>query len=290
MLRTTGKTFTRTLPNDTYAYITPQPSSMSSRYVLITGASGVLGRAMAVSYAKAGVAGLALSGRNMSALKQTADAVTAQGKCELLLLTADTTSQTDVERMAEEVKEKWGRLDVLVNNAGLMETPRKIANSEPSEWWKTFEVNVFGTFLMCRSFVPLLLAPSASMGLKTIVQISSGAAHVFTPGASAYQSSKTWLLRFNDFLTAEYADEGLLAYSVHPGGVATEVSKNLPEETRGILNCTPELAGDSVVWLSRVRRDWLADRYVCVQWDMEEFEKRKEEVVEQNLFRVRLRV
>lgn len=70
----------------------------------------------------------------------------------------------------------------------------------------------------------------------------------------------------------------------------TELASALPEETLKILNDKPELAGDSMVWLTAVRREWLAGRYVSVTWDMEEFLGRKQNIVEGDLLKIRLDV
>lgn len=77
---------------------------------------------------------------------------------------------------------------------------------------------------MTRSFVPLLLKGSG----KTILNVSSGAAHVVFPGASAYQITKMALLRFSEFINADYGEQGMVAFSIHPGGVATDLAAGMP--------------------------------------------------------------
>lgn len=80
---------------------------------------------------------------------------------------------------------------------------------------------------MTRSFLPLLLASTA----KTILNISSAGAHIVSYGGSAYQTTKFALLRLSEFTNAEYgAPGGILAYSVHPGGVVTQLAQGLPRE------------------------------------------------------------
>jgi len=145
-----------------------------------------------------------------------------------------------------------------------LETFKNIHESDPDEWWKSFEINVKGVYLMSRAFLPLLLRG----GDKTIVTTTSIGAHVIMPGASAYQTAKQTVLRLNDFLTVEYGSEGLLAYGIHPGGVKTDLALGMPEQAHQLLTDEPELAGDTIVWLTKEKRDWLADRYINVQWDM----------------------
>lgn len=138
---------------------------------------------------------------------------------------------------------------------------------------------------MTRSFLPLLLASKG----KTILNISSGGAHYTSYGGSAYQSTKFALLRLSEFTNAEYGEQGILTYSLHPGGVVTQLSSGLPQEMQArILKDKAELASDTFVYLTRKREEWLAGRYIDVRWDMEEFFGMKEEIVGKDLLRVRL--
>jgi hypothetical protein len=73
-----------------------------------------------------------------------------------------------------------------------------------------------------------------------------------------------------------------------PGGVLTDLAKDLP--IAHLLSDTPELAGETMVWLSSEKREWLAGRYVSVNWDMEEFMCKKDEIVEKDLLKVRMAV
>ena len=96
-------------------------------------------------------------------------------------------------------------------------------------------------------------------------------------------------MRLNDFLTAEYAEEGLLTYSIHPGGVKTELASGMPEYMHKHLKDEPELAANTLVWLTNEKRTWLADRYINVQWDMEELVSKREEIESKGLLTMRLR-
>lgn len=125
---------------------------------------------------------------------------------------------------------------MLINNAGYLETFTPVADSDIDEYWKTWEVNYRGVYWVTKAFLPLLLSPNFKNarkedGLKTIVNLSSAGAHLTRFGASAYQTTKFALLRFTEFLAAEYGGEGLLPFAVHPGGVMTELSSNMPKYT-----------------------------------------------------------
>ncbi|KAF2221805.1 hypothetical protein BDZ85DRAFT_264426 [Elsinoe ampelina] len=202
----------------------------------------------------------------------------------------DVTSSTSIADAAGAVETQFGRLDILVNNAGYLESFARVAESDPEEWWKTMGVNLQGPYLLSRAFLPLLLKTDGGRGRKTIFNTSSVGALIKRPGASAYQTSKFALLRLSEFLDVEYGDQGVLCVAFHPGGVMTDLAKVMPPETHHLLQDKVELAGDTVAWLSKERMEWLAGRYLSVNWDMEELEKEKKRVVEGDLLKMKLAV
>jgi NAD(P)-dependent dehydrogenase (short-subunit alcohol dehydrogenase family) len=113
----------------------------------------------------------------------------------------DITDSNAVARAAAEVKDRFGRLDILIINAGFMTPALPIVEADEDLWWKTFEVNLRGAFLMCKHFTPLLLGTDG--GLKTLANINSVAAHNLRPNASAYGTSKLAILKLTEFLLVE---------------------------------------------------------------------------------------
>jgi NAD(P)-dependent dehydrogenase (short-subunit alcohol dehydrogenase family) len=215
-------------------------------------------------------------------VKQAANEVRADTK--IIAINLDVTSIDSVQAAAKEVKSAFGHLDVLINNSGYLSTFQLIGSSDPLEYWKTWETNLNGTYLCVRYFLPLLL----DLHLKTTINISSGDTHVVIPGASAYQSSKFALCRFTEFLDAEYAEQGLITLALHPGGVKTELAHTMPESMHDLLTDTVELAAETLVWLCKERRKWLGGRFVASTWNMEELERRKEEIVRDDLLKFRM--
>jgi NAD(P)-dependent dehydrogenase (short-subunit alcohol dehydrogenase family) len=283
-----ASTFTDTIHHETYPAISPSQFNLKGRTVFITGASRGIGLAMAVSYTKAGVSGLCISARgDLSATKSAIMGAAEQAKLpapKILAVSLDVTNQESVEAAAAEFSKIFPEgLDILVNNAGLIEPVCKIGDSDPTAWWKTFEGNVKGTYLPTRSFLPHLL--HKSKGLKTIVNVASVGAHSIIPGMSSYNTTKLAVCRFTEYLQAEYADQGIIATSFHPGGVSTELSRSLPGEMHVYFMDTAELAGDSVVWLTGERREWLAGRYVDCNWDVLELESKKKDILERGLLK-----
>ncbi|PYH87853.1 NAD(P)-binding protein [Aspergillus ellipticus CBS 707.79] len=276
---------------DTYPFIEPTQADLTGKSVLITGASKGIGKATAISFATAGCSTILLAAR--SDLTDVITAVHAaarkanRAQPSIHALTVDVTSETSVRAAATTAANILNSsLDILINNAGNLEPWTPIADSTPSEWWRTWEVNIKGTYLAARFFIPLLLASHT----KTLINISSGGAHAMFPGASAYQTTKFALCRLTEFIDKEYAPQGLIAIALHPGAVRTELAMNMPPDRQVVLTDTPELPADTLVWLACARRDWLAGRFVSASWDMQELERKRRDVLRRNLFRFRVLV
>jgi len=277
--------FTSTLHRDTYPAIAH--ANHQGRTVLITGASKGIGRATAISFARAGATNIFLAAR--SGLDEVekellAAAPSSSSPPHITKLQLDVVSEASIAQAVERVEQACGHLDILVNNAGYLENWTPIAESDPADWWRAWEVNIKGVYLVTRAFLPLLLQGSH----KTIINVSSAGAHMTTRGASAYQTSKFALLRFTEFLAVEYGGQGIVAIAVHPGGVLTELARNLPKDYHGLLVDTPELGADSIVWLTQHRSLWLSGRYVNVNWDLPELMAKEAEVVEGDKLKMRI--
>lgn len=283
--------FVSTQHNDTYPAIDPLKSDLSGKNVLITGASRGLGREMALSYAKAGVSGIAILDilDSTHVEKDILETATAAGRSQpkVICLKVDITNLDSVESAAETIKSEFGSLDILINNAGYGSRYVSVTESDPEKWWRNFEVNVKGVYLMVRSFLPLILQGQD----KTIVVLSSIGAHHVVPGGSGYEPTKLTVLKFNEYLMAEYGSQGLLVYAIAPGGVLTDMSSDaFPAHLHHLLPDTPRLVADTLTFLTKERREWLASRYVDSKWDMEEFLAKKEAILKDDLLKVRLRV
>ncbi|KAG7002107.1 hypothetical protein G7Y79_00029g064030 [Physcia stellaris] len=287
-----GDYLTDPVYNDTYPAIDPTKASLAGKSVFITGASKGIGRAIALSFAKAGSSDIAIGARsNMDTLEQEmGKAAEAAGKRSprVLQVKLDVTSRESVEAAAVAVQQSFGKLDILINNAGVCENLVPVADSDPDDWWNTWTVNLRGPYLIARAFLPLLLKG----GDKQMVSVSSAGAHLHTPGLSSYQSCKLALLRFTEFLCVEYGQQGLMAFSVHPGSVPTGMTTGpdgeVPEHLKKIFVETPELSGDTIVFLTKEKRDWLAGRYISCTWDMPQLMAMEEDIVSNDKLKVRL--
>ncbi|KAN0091728.1 NAD(P)-binding protein [Hyaloscypha variabilis] len=283
-----GKDFC-TSHTDTYPAIDPATkSNHAGHYVLITGASKGVGKATAISFAKAGAAGIALAAR--SSFGDLSSEILAAAKAankpapKILELHIDVMSYASVEAGAKTIEKEFGKLDILINNAGFLGPFEEIADSDIDKWWMNYEVNLRGVYWVSKAVLPLMLKG----GEKTIVNVSSAGAHGVGTGASGYSGSKYALLRFTEFLMVEYAEQGLLAYSVHPCGAATELGLGMPERMYFVFTDTLEIASDTMVFLTAEKRDWLAGRYVSCPWDMPEFLSREKEIVDGDKLKMRM--
>lgn len=286
--RRLGHGFVRTRRNDTYPAIDPLQANHSGKHVVITGAARGLGLAMAISFAKAGASGIAILDvlDSNPARKDILEAAKAAGRAEpkVISLAVDVTDEGSVAKAVKSVESEFGALDILINNAGYVGGYVPLGDSDPYKWWHAWEVNVKGPYLVTRGFLPLILKG----GDKTIIVISSVGAHVTIPGGSAYETTKYAVLRLNHYLMEEYGSQGLLAYAVAPGGVLTDMSEGFQYKDR--LTDTPQMVADTIVFLTKQRREWLARRYVDSRWDMEELLEKEEEIVRRDLLKVRMAV
>lgn len=215
---------TSVVHNDTYPAIDPLKVDLHGMAVFITGGSRGLGRAMALSFAKAGASHIAVGAR--SDLTSLADAIRTTASSanrpppDFLPIHMDVTSPSSVDEAAAKVEKAFGKLQVLINNAGIFENYALIADSDPQEWKQVLDVNLHGPYLVTRAFLPLLLKSS---GGKYIVNVTSVAAHLAKPTLSAYQISKNGLLRLSTLTDAEYASQGVVTVAVHPGIIPTDI-------------------------------------------------------------------
>ena len=131
----------------------------------------------------------------------------------------DVTSQQSTEEAAKLVEKEFGKLDILINNAGVIGEMKFLTDGDPDVWWHTWNVNVKGPYLMTRAFLPLMLKG----GDKTIISTSSVGAHLVSPRMSDYQSTKLAILRLMQSVSEDYKEQGVVAYSIHPGNVATDM-------------------------------------------------------------------
>lgn len=195
---------------DTYDYINPlRNSNCKDKAVLVTGGNKGIGKGIAMSYARAGASHIAFTSR-LDASEVVTEIEKAATDARLVkptvvMLRMDVLDLATVKGAASDLGNLWGRLDILIGNAGYLAEYKKILDGDEDEWWQSFEVNVRGSYLVAKAFLPLMLKSEG--GAKTIINISSTGVMHFHTGGSSYQISKFALLRLTEFLMAEYGDQ-----------------------------------------------------------------------------------
>jgi NAD(P)-dependent dehydrogenase (short-subunit alcohol dehydrogenase family) len=196
---------------------------LEGRVALVTGAGRGLGRAIALALAGEG-AQLALVARNHDPLQDAAAAVGAAGGVAAVF-TADVTDEQQVERLAGEVRARFGNVHILVNNAGT-NVRKNLTDFTLDEWRRVLDTNLTGVFLMCRALVPLM----KGRHYGRILNLSSMMGHIALAGRTAYCASKAGVLGLTRALALELAEEQITVNGISPGPFATEMNTALLED------------------------------------------------------------
>ncbi|KZT70840.1 putative oxidoreductase [Daedalea quercina L-15889] len=283
---------TENIHHDVYPAIDPRGAlkdACKGKSVLVTGAGRGIGKAVALAFALAGAANIVLTARSQSELESARKAILSEpqlsGSPKVLIQVTDVASEESVKALFDMLAKEGVQIDVLVNNAGYMEKTVPVHLADPAEWWQTWEANMKGTYLPTHYLLKGVFSTNAVAPHPiTILCTSSVGGLVTRAGFSGYQTSKTAVNRFAEFLHAEYGDKGVRAFAYHPGGVLTKLAKHgMPPETHHtLLVDTPELAGGFSVFLSAPEKyadtDVFRGRYVSCSWDVEDMVKKGREI------------
>lgn len=197
---------------------------MPTATVIVTGASRGLGAATAQILGECG-ANVVLNARSVDDLQEVAGQIDPGGQ-QVLVAAGDVSREDDCRTLVRQTMARFGRLDALINNAGVLQPIAPIAAANPQQWAKNVSVNLVGPFILAHYALPHL---RQSRG--RIINVSSGAAVSVTAGWSAYCAAKAGLNHFTRVLAAEEPD--VVALSFRPGVVDTAMQRTIREEGAG---------------------------------------------------------
>ena len=224
----------------------------SGRTAIVTGAARGIGLAIARRLTRDGLR-VAIADVDVETARREVDALHAAG-AEALAVRTDVTDPANVEAMVGTVLERWGHLDVLVNNAGIAGRSASVQDLSLDEWQQVIAVDLTGVFLCCQAAVRAML-PRAS---GRIVNIASIAGKEGNPNLAPYSAAKAGVIGLTKALGKELAQSGILVNAVTPAVVETDILRQVSEETVQYMVSRipmgrvgrPEEVAELVAWLS----------------------------------------
>ncbi|GAB76447.1 NAD(P)-dependent dehydrogenase, short-chain alcohol dehydrogenase family [Austwickia chelonae] len=214
----------------------------SPRVVVVTGASRGIGAHLAAAFTAVGdlVEGCSLHGGGP----------VGEGS-SFSLAAVDVTDSRSVADFVSAVERKHGRIDVLINNAGVIDHELPLEDSDPDQWWRTVEVNVRGPYLFTRRVLPGMLAA----GSGRIINLNSGAGTRAGDVSSAYNVGKTALARITGSTHASGLGRGVCAFDLMPGVVRTDMTLSMRVHEGRSEWTTPQQVSELALGLASGRLD-----------------------------------
>jgi 3-oxoacyl-[acyl-carrier protein] reductase len=204
---------------------------LQDQVALVTGASRGIGKAIALALAAEG-AHVAI---NYASSSTAADEVVAEIEAmggQAIAVQADVSQADAVDALVNAVMEKWGRMDVLVNNAGITRDTL-LMRMKPEDWQAVINLNLTGVFLCTRAATKIMLKQKSGR----IINIASVSGQMGNPGQANYSAAKAGVIGFTKTAAKELASRGITVNAVAPGFIATDMTHNLKAE--GILQFIP---------------------------------------------------
>lgn len=211
---------------------------MAERVVILTGAARGIGRAIATELLEAGFFTVLCSKSHQGVDSLEAEISSFAGK--FMISSIDISVEDEVRRFISSVAERKGRVDVLINNAGVVYTG-PIEETDTEQWNEMMAVNARGPFLMVKHSLPLMTAGSH------IVNIGSNASKKGFPGWAAYCASKFAVLGFTNALREEVRGRGIKVSAVLPGPTKTDIWDSLGEKWDKAKMMSPEITAKTVL-------------------------------------------
>jgi 3-oxoacyl-[acyl-carrier protein] reductase len=198
--------------------------NLQGKVALVTGASRGIGRATALALASEGASVVVNYASSSGAAESVVSEITAGGGAAIAIK-ADMSKVAEVEAMYEQVMATYGRVDVLVNNAGITRDTL-LLRMKPEDWQAVIDVNLTGVFLATRAASKIMLKQKSGR----IVNITSVAGQMGNPGQANYSAAKAGVIGFTRTVARELASRGITVNAVAPGFIATDMTNDLDAE------------------------------------------------------------
>jgi NAD(P)-dependent dehydrogenase (short-subunit alcohol dehydrogenase family) len=234
---------------------------VEGKVVVVTGGNAGIGEAIAKRFAEEG-ASIVITGRREQELERVASVIRLH-KGKVLGVAGSVTDEVHVQEVVRRTLDSFGKIDVLINNAGIGEFGKRLHETDDAAWAKVLDINLTGVFRMTRAFLPHMM----KQGRGAIVNISSIASLVGLSGLAAYTASKGGLDALTRATAIEYAKEGIRCNVVNPGLVDTPMAAPLmanPDMLQPILAQyairragTPEEVANLVLYLASDEAAWV---------------------------------
>lgn len=234
---------------------------LSGKVALITGGNAGIGESVAKLFAEEGAA-VVVTGRRQAELDRVAREIMAKGG-KALAVAGSVTDETHARAAAERTVASFGKIDVLVNNAGIGDFGKRLHEMDDTAWANVLDVNLTGLFRMTRAVIPQMLKQTGG----SIVNISSIASLVGIPLLSAYAASKGALDALTRSIAIDYASDGIRCNVVNPGLIDTPMAAPLmanSEQLGSILSHypirragKPEEVASMVLYLASDESAWV---------------------------------
>jgi NAD(P)-dependent dehydrogenase (short-subunit alcohol dehydrogenase family) len=274
------------------------PTTLEGQNCLVTGAAQGLGQVTALALSHAGAA-VGVSDINGVGLAETVDQI-EKGGGRVMSHVTDISDPQSAQGLARAVQQDLGPLDLLVNNAAILGPVGLPWEVDTQEYWSTFVVNMRGSFLITRAFLPAMLERRQGR----IIDVVSGAVSLPYIHCAAYANSKSALVAWTNSLGAAVKGHGICVFAINPGQMSTRTGmgslvaerpehKRFNPEVAAMLarggGEPPETAARLIVRLATGEADVLTGRYIGVHDDLDAMLRRSDEILGGDLYTLRIR-
>lgn len=204
---------------------------LKDRVAIVTGASRGIGKATALALASQGAKVVVNYASSSSAAEEVVSAIAKAGG-EAIALQADVSQSEAVNHLIEQTLDRFGRIDVLVNNAGITKDTL-LLRMKPEQWQAVIDLNLTGVFLCTKAVSKIMLKQRSGR----IINVASVAGQMGNPGQANYSAAKAGVIGFTKTVAKELANRGITVNAVAPGFIETDMTENIKSDE--IVNLIP---------------------------------------------------